>query len=141
MNFNASATAFWCATSIRAAMVGSATAHRVLTLFGGENVRSKPATAVAAGRECLAIVPANSRASRGCRPNSLTNTSRATAVRIRARSSTDTGASRRSPRDLFNSSIRRATSIRNSSTRPDTLYGTPSRIASSATCCGSDGSR
>ena len=79
---------------MRAAVAGSAIAHRVLTLFTGENVRSYPATAVVRGRECLAIVAAISRASAGSRPCSLRKNSTATSERIRARSSTETATSR-----------------------------------------------
>src|SRR3954468_2972561 len=54
-------------------------------LYRGE-CRSYPATVCARGRELFAIWVANSAASIGARPCSATKNSRATSVRIRARS-------------------------------------------------------
>ncbi len=75
-----------------AAIDGSASAHSADTDFTGENVRSKPATAVVCGRDSRATSPASSRASWGSRLNSATKNSRATSVRIRPRSSRGTAA-------------------------------------------------
>ena len=88
------------------ATCGSATAHSVDTDFTGEKVRSKPATVCACGRECFAIVPASSRASVGGRPCSAANNSRATSVRILARSAGGTGQSVGSPACSLNAAIR-----------------------------------
>ena len=65
------------------------------------------------GRDCLAIVAASSRASAGSRPCSAVKNSRATSVRIRARSAAGTGQSPGSPAAWLKAAIRRATSIRN----------------------------
>ena len=56
MNASASATASLWASSTCAATCGGAIAHRVLTDFTGENVRSYPPTAVVLGRDSFAIV-------------------------------------------------------------------------------------
>src|SRR5215211_67385 len=96
-----------------AATAGSATAHSVDTDFTGENVRSYPATVCARGRELFAIWVANSAASIGARPCSATKNSRATCVRIRARSTAATEASTGSPIAAFSAAIRLATSTRN----------------------------
>jgi len=108
-------------------MPGFATAHNVETLFGGEKVRSKPATVVATGRDARAMKPDNSRASNGARPNSTLNRSRATRVRIPARASTETGAVAGCPRDRFRTAIWRATSTRNADASPLNRNGDPSR--------------
>ncbi len=91
MNASASATASLWASSTCAATCGGAIAHRVLTDFTGENVRSYPPTAVVRGRDSFAIVPDSSRASRGSRPCSARKISAATFERIRARSWAATG--------------------------------------------------
>ena len=51
---NASSTAFSCAASSAADTVSSAMANRTLTLFGAENVTSKPGVTVTDGM----LVPA-----------------------------------------------------------------------------------
>ena len=91
MNANASVTASWWASSTCAATCGGAIAHRVLTDFTGENVRSNPPTALVRGRDSFATAPDSSRASRGSRPCSARNISAATSERIRARSFGATG--------------------------------------------------
>ena len=104
------------AFSIFAAVAGSARAHSTETLLTGEKVRSYPATALVWGRECLAMVAANSRASAGSRPCSAVKNSRATSVRIPARSAAGTGQSPGRPADSLKAAIRLATSTRNALT-------------------------
>ena len=97
-------------------MARSAIAHNADTLLTGEKVRSYPATAVVAGRECFAMVAANSRASSGSRPYSARKNSVATWVRIRARSWAGTGQSSGTPAAWLMAAIRVATSRRNADT-------------------------
>ena len=75
-----------------------AIAHNADTDLTGVNVRSNPATALVAGRECRAMNEDSSRGSFGARPYSSANISRPTSVRIRARSAAASGQSRGTPR-------------------------------------------
>ena len=93
-------------------MWGSATAHNADTDFTGEKVRSQPATDCGLGLECLAIVPATSRASAGGRQCSAANHSGATSVEILARSVDEMGQSAGSPAAVWIAAIRFATSTR-----------------------------
>ena len=108
-----------------AATAGSATAHKVDTDFTGENVKSKPATVCARGRESFAICPASSLALTGSQPCSAAKNSRATCVRIRARSAAATEASTGSPIRAFRAAIRWATSTRNGVASSMILNGAP----------------
>ncbi len=85
------------AASICWATSGGARAHSAETDFTGENVRSYPATGTCAGRDAEARNPVNSPSSTGARPCRSRNTSRATWVRIRARSSAGIGWFHTSP--------------------------------------------
>ncbi len=94
-------TAASWAAAISRATSGGAIAHSADTDFTGEKVRSYPATAVCSGREEAARKPENSAASTGSRPWRSTNASRATSVRIRARSSAGIGWFQASPREVL----------------------------------------
>ncbi len=84
-------TASWCAASTCWATSAGARAHRAETDFTGENVRSNPATGTCAGRDADATNLVSSASSTGARPCRCTNASRATWVRIAARSSAGIG--------------------------------------------------
>ena len=88
-----SCTAAWWAASIRLATSGGAIAHNADTDLTGVKVRSKPATAVVAARECRAMNEDSSRGFRAGRPYSRANICRPTSVRIRARCAAASGVS------------------------------------------------
>ena len=108
-----------------------AIAHNAETLLTGVKVRSNPATAVVAARECRAMNEDSSRGSFGGRAYWAVNMSRPTSVRIRARSAAASGQSRGIPNTVLTCAHRRATSTRNAGAVSITANGCPSRIAAS----------
>ena len=133
-----SATAAWWAARIWSATGLGAIAHNAETLLTGEKVRSNPATAVVAARECRAMNEDSSRGSFGGRPYSCANIARPTSVRIRARSAAASGQSRGIPNAAFASAHAFATATRNAGAVSMTSNGRPRRIASSTSCSCAD---